>query len=296
MNRTIVTLAWLVGTFALGWWAYWLPLRGDYSFCWRGTYTFVAQAAVVFFVGVSWSVLSERYPSLASPRVGPQMPGLHPTAGIDPWVGVLAAWSSNIELSLREPLVYSCSHQLLPFEAALWLFAVVVAARVGALMGKRLVPFVRQPLFWQSLAMATLLTFMTPLLLPVELRVAERRAFKDALALGREQMAYRARHPHNAFACHFSELGVHGAVSEGRPAGEAYYTGGYSHQLTCYKDDSERVVNFAVWLTPYCVQTCGDVQYCVSGDGVVRALERSSATGGWGDCWTEGRAVASVSR
>ena len=211
-------------------------------------------------------------------------------------IGFLAGWMWNVELSVSNPKVFTCSHQLLPLEAAIFFLLVMVSARLGAFIGIRLVSLVGWSLFWLSLIAATVIVSVSHFLLSIELRAAERHAFKEIKDLAQKQMDYGQRHPDTGFACHFSELSVDASVSESSKGVESYYSGGYSHRLICYKDDKGYVNNFALWLTPFCAHTCGDVQYCASADGVIRAQQINSPNRVWRNCWTEGSPVASVLR
>lgn len=294
MKRT----AWALYTALLGLGAYWLPLLGHPTSCGRGSYTSLAQALVFLLVGLSWSAM-QRSPSAehaGAASSSDPWPGL--MTGWIRWfgpcgLGFLLGWMHHVDLPQVYPKVYTCSHQLLPFEGLfLWLL-VLLPTRLGAFVGRRWQTWTQRPLAAPALLLATAVTLLTPYVLPLQLWVNERHALNEIVQLGQRQLAYQRAHPQQGFACELTDISSEGSVSATN-GGQAYYSDGYSHELLCYRDAAGRVHDFALWLTPFCVQNCGHVQYCLSARGEVRALPRDPVSGRWGRCWTEGTVVATL--
>lgn len=258
--------------------AYWLPLLPHAGACGSGTYTVLVQALVLLCLGVV-SACSDGKHKFFSYGGG----------------GFAAGWLIHVQLSLSLPQVFSCSHQFLPFEAALLALLIIVTTLGGSFVGARFRKEWATTVIANALAVASILTAITPWVMPWQVAVQEQHALQAIVDLGEAQLAYSRSHPTVGYACKFSEFSTIKTSLAGRSSREDHYwRDGYHYHLICYKNSSSVIDQYALWVVPVCVPDCGNVAYCVNGSGEVRSISRSGKPRWWQQCWERGIVIRKI--
>ncbi len=256
--------------------AYWLPFIDHIGVCSTGQYVNVARGVALGLLGFAGGIGPYR-------RIAP--------AGA---IGLISAWIADVELSIYWPSIFSCSHQLLPFEAAIVMLFAFTASALGYLAG-RLLSWLwprafRNRLFWAYalIIVASAVTLSTPILLPIELRANADRALRTVEALVSAQDAFRKSHPKIGYACHLSDISHELAASmptvEAKRQGyEDDFSKGYRYRLWC--NGRAPRASYVIEATPFCVPDCGTVYFCVDASGDVRAGDRPVPMDRVKGCW-----------
>lgn len=271
--------------FALGLGAYWLPRLDHPGMCGVGRYAEFARAAVLLLLGLAGALS----------RPGRVFFG----AG---GAGFGCGWIVDVQLSVSQPATFTCSHQLLPFEAAIIAALIAVPTWLGSAIGTLAAGRTgwsaarRRRVAGLPAALAGGIVLLTPHLFAPDLRAKERRALAQVEELAAAQFAYRAKHPDIGYACRLSDLSAD--FPAGKSAGKGHddvWRGGYHYRLACDREAAPRN-GFSLLASPYCVPDCGNEAYCVDGAGEIRALPRVKHADWARDCATAGIVVGQVSR
>lgn len=267
-----------VAAFLIGVAVYWLPYIDNIGVCSTGTYVNVARGIALALLGFAGGITPRRWIAMAGAA------------------GFVAGWILDLAASIQWPDIFHCSHQLLPFEAALvYLFAAVTAMTgyvLGRLVGRIAGHALRNRVFWAYafIIFASAVTLSTPNLLPIELRANAAGAFRTLSALAQAQESYRARHPKTGYSCRLADISHE--LSASTPTDDAKREGyeddfarGYRYRLWCLRGAPIRA-GFVIEATPFCVPDCGSTYFCVDSSGAVRAASRPVPMDKRDGCWT----------
>lgn len=260
--------------------AYWFPFVPVIGSCTVGSWANIARCMILLLVGMAAGVWQWKKVS----RYG--------------LMGLMGGWVVDVVLALQLPTVFHCSHQLLPFEAALIYGIAALCAWLGylgtGLVRRRLAAdFVaqhRDSLASAMLALGALIAPFTPLLLPMELRANERGALATLQMLMVKQTAFHASHAQTGYACEFADLAP--ALSN---TGHSYdksknyeyaIKGGYTYRLWCVSGAPRE--QYLLEAAPTCVPSCGNVAFCTDQSGRIRSVNRSANQKWEKDCLKDG--------
>ncbi|WP_018151431.1 hypothetical protein [Leeia oryzae] len=254
--------------FAIGLTSYWLPLVPTPGACSGNESAMVVQLVVLFLLGI----LSGAH-------------GMQRRILTDGGKGYGSGWLLHLVLSEAKPDVFTCSHQMLPFEVILIAGFILLPTWLGCWVGRRFLTGYVAVVKPAALLLAIVALITIPWAGESQLRKQEARARQTVMALGKAQKVYAEQHPEKGYACRFAELGPD--IASVIPTSETednVWKDGYHYQLACIKSDAGHTDAFTLVAAPFCAHDCGNIAYCMNDTLQVGSMSRTDQPGWWMAC------------